>query len=524
MNYTYDSLARLDTVTVEGKTFDYEFYPDGMLKAVNYPTTPGGQAIRSEYTYDNVNRLKTVINKVGTGIISQYSYGYDNNGNITSVTENGVTTECTYDDLNRLEGISRPDGEEISYSYDTRGNRTELETNNEISTDFISGTFAYNNWDQLSQYTSGTTSYQYKYDPEGLRTRKESTGGTVRYHLDDNGRVIAESNASGQVTAQNIWGHKALARKVGGAYYYYIYNGHGDVVQVLDTNGNIVNSYTYDEWGNILSQTEQIFNPIRYGGEYYDQESGLYYLRARYYDPSIGRFISEDTDEGQLTNPLSLNLYTYCASDPLNYSDYTGKTPVAVIYMYCASVASSPDTQLDMQCVALDLSQGKYFTAAFDSAGVLIPGATGLGRAADNVAAKVLRFFGRKTREEIAAIKETFGSGKVVMSYKYLKQIVKGTGLETHHLIEKRFAKALNINPNDILSIAIDKKTHKQITRMFRERIGYACDLRHRIRTTNASAQDVWDATEYIYKELGMEQYLAPLKQQLINSGANIDF
>ncbi|MDD2498277.1 MAG: hypothetical protein PHY90_09135 [Desulfitobacteriaceae bacterium] len=78
VDYVYDSLNRLDTLTVQGKIFDYEFYLDGMLKAVNYPTTPGGQAIRSEYTYDNINLLKTVINKVGSQVISQYSYGYDN--------------------------------------------------------------------------------------------------------------------------------------------------------------------------------------------------------------------------------------------------------------------------------------------------------------------------------------------------------------------------------------------------------------------------------------------------------------
>jgi RHS repeat-associated protein len=89
------------------------------------------------------------------------------------------------------------------------------------------------------------------------------------------------------------------------------------VVQVLDVNGIVVNSYSYDEWGNITSKTETIENPIRYAGEYYDEESGLYYLRARYYDPTTGRFISEDSNEGNVTNPLSLNLYTYCTNNPL---------------------------------------------------------------------------------------------------------------------------------------------------------------------------------------------------------------
>ena len=97
-------------------------------------------------------------------------------------------------------------------------------------------------------------------------------------------------------------------------------------MQVVDESGKIVNRYQYDEWGNILHQEEGLKNPIRYSGEYYDEESGLYYLRARYYDPSTGRFISRDSYEGQLTNPLSLNLYTYCYNNPLKYIDPSGHT------------------------------------------------------------------------------------------------------------------------------------------------------------------------------------------------------
>ncbi|OMD48446.1 hypothetical protein BSK56_11780 [Paenibacillus borealis] len=105
--------------------------------------------------------------------------------------------------------------------------------------------------------------------------------------------------------------------------YYYLYNGHGDVVQIVNTSGTPVNTYSYDEWGNITSQTEGIQNSFKYAGEIYDAETGLYYLRARYYDPSIGRFLNEDTVEGQIDNPLSLNLYTYVSNNPLIYTDPT---------------------------------------------------------------------------------------------------------------------------------------------------------------------------------------------------------
>ena len=105
--------------------------------------------------------------------------------------------------------------------------------------------------------------------------------------------------------------------------YYYLYNGHGDVVQIIDRAGNIVNRYEYDEWGN-SNQIETIANDFKYCGEIYDDETGLYYLRARYYDPSMGRFISEDSVEGNITNPLSLNLYTYCSNNPIIYTDPSG--------------------------------------------------------------------------------------------------------------------------------------------------------------------------------------------------------
>ncbi len=99
---------------------------------------------------------------------------------------------------------------------------------------------------------------------------------------------------------------------------------------MVDRNGNIVNNYSYDEWGNITTSSETVSNPFKYAGEVYDSETGLYYLKARYYDPSIGRFINEDTVEGQVDNPLSLNLYSYCYNNPIIYKDSTGNKPYSI--------------------------------------------------------------------------------------------------------------------------------------------------------------------------------------------------
>ena len=86
-------------------------------------------------------------------------------------------------------------------------------------------TYTYDAWDRLSGYTDGTASYTYKYDTDGLRTQKNDT----QYVVDIHNNVIAEANESGSVTAETGWGHRPLARKVGDAWYYYLYNAHGDV-------------------------------------------------------------------------------------------------------------------------------------------------------------------------------------------------------------------------------------------------------------------------------------------------------
>ena len=175
----------------------------------------------------------------------------------------------------------------------------------------------------VGQSKEGGYTYTYTYDINDARTGK--TG--VQYFTDLNQNVVAEASSDGTKTAELVYGSRALARKVDGVWYYYLYNAHGDVIGMTDGDGNVVNSYVYDAWGNVLSETEAVENPIRYAGQYYDAELGQYYLRARYYDPSIGRFISIDAVEGDIAEPLDWNQYVYCRNNPVAYVDLTGMTP-----------------------------------------------------------------------------------------------------------------------------------------------------------------------------------------------------
>jgi RHS repeat-associated protein len=114
-----------------------------------------------------------------------------------------------------------------------------------------------------------------------------------------------------------------------------VYNAHGDVVQLCDDDGNVIKTYDYDPYGNQLQDVDSTdANPYRYCGEYYDIESGYTYLRARYYDSSIGRFISEDPAMD------GYNWYVYCGNNPVMYVDPSGMIPIPLIIAALAGLTA----------------------------------------------------------------------------------------------------------------------------------------------------------------------------------------
>ncbi|WDI00167.1 RHS repeat-associated core domain-containing protein [Paenibacillus urinalis] len=159
---------------------------------------------------------------------------------------------------------------------------------------------------------------------------RTENGITSRYYYDQYGNIIAEGSVQTDGSVKKVASYVRNGNQLNyrvdeqGEKQYYVLNGHGDVEYIVDSDGEILNSYTYDLWGKPISKNEKVSNIFLYAGEYWDPSTNLQYLRARWYNPNIGRFINEDTYEGQINSPQTLNLYAYVQNNPLIYTDPTG--------------------------------------------------------------------------------------------------------------------------------------------------------------------------------------------------------
>ncbi|WDV44826.1 S8 family serine peptidase [Clostridiaceae bacterium M8S5] len=306
-SYKYDSLNRLKTVTEpNGKTTNYTFDKAGNRES--QIISEAGEVSLTKYTYNKQNHLeKETTQSQGKAKITNYEY--DENGNIVS--------KSSY----KLEPAEAGEIEEIVISTAGDGKNKDITL------------YEYDTYNQLTRTITDNKTADYSYDYQGYRIKKtvktieketnKAKIETTKY-LYNRDKVIQETDEEGNISAQNVYGMNLISRTVEGKKYYYLYNAHADVTGLADREGNITDTYRYDAFGKIVEKTGESANPYRYAGYQYDEESNLYYLKARYYDSKIARFITEDTYKGQLNDPLSLNLYTYCCNEPIMYIDPTG--------------------------------------------------------------------------------------------------------------------------------------------------------------------------------------------------------
>ena len=182
---------------------------------------------------------------------------------------------------------------------------------------------------QLTTANHNGRSYTYKYNADGLRTQK-SVDGTTTYYIYSGDKLVAQKTGNNTIYLEYDSTGSPFLISYNGSHYYYILNGQGDVIALIDNTGNTVVEYTYDPWGQITSITGALAgtlgqaNPLRYRGYYYDSETGLYYLQSRYYDPETGRFISADGLLSTGQGVLGYNMFAYCGNNPVNRIDSNG--------------------------------------------------------------------------------------------------------------------------------------------------------------------------------------------------------
>ncbi|KAB3527512.1 RHS repeat-associated core domain-containing protein [Alkaliphilus serpentinus] len=375
--YSYDINGRLKTVSDNNTLLaTYNYNPDNTIEEIQYNT-----GINTQIGYDKDKNIVSMVSKnPSNNIINSFSYTYDNNGNQLSKVENGQATQYTYDSLNQLKTVNDPASGLETYNYDNAGNRIS-KIQGEIQTTYsydsrnrllesiltqedqtIVTTYSYDkNGNQLTaieeKYIQGllensnttTNSYdgynrlistnlpdgswqQNQYDGLGLRIATIENG--LRYDFTlHNGSIITETNGNGDLVTRSIRGIGLVAQISGkgdkkhylsndqeeGAINYYLHNAHGDVVSLVTGSGEVLNSYQYDAFGNLRNYTETVKNRFLYAGEQYDSLTGEYYLRARYYNPQLGRFTQEDVYRGD-----GLNLYIYVSNNPIMYVDPSG--------------------------------------------------------------------------------------------------------------------------------------------------------------------------------------------------------
>ena len=336
----------------------------------------GSKTFTSEYHFaaggygtGSVTNLVSSITQPGCNC----GYGYDDNGNIASATLNGKWTGYTYDELGQLIQVndhsdtrSSSDGTTWTYSYDLGGNilqkqrfaykdtTSPLETvtytygdenwrdkltavnGNAIAYDAIGNplndgtwTYTWQNGRQLQKMQKAGVTAEFVYNADGLRVQKTVNGVATKYTLHGKNVVHMTSGTDELHIFYDAQNRPAVV-VYNGTAYAYVKSLQGDVIAILDAAGNVVVSYVYDAWGapigksGSMAETLGSVQPFRYRGYVFDEKTGLYYLRSRYYNPQWGRFVNADKLVSTFQKSSKHNLFSYCGNSVISYMDPDG--------------------------------------------------------------------------------------------------------------------------------------------------------------------------------------------------------
>ncbi len=355
INYSFDSLGRLINKNINNQyDIAYKYISKGKKTSDSSISIINGNDeysyeydklynIKKEYHNDNIEmeyeygELNELISEIDYNLNRKTVYTYDSAGNLTEekiidCSTDAIQESISYNYSNNLweDQLTNYDGVDII--YDEIGNPISI--GNNINLSWINGR-------SLSQYSDNNLNIYYEYNVDGIRISKTVNGIKTNYYVEDNDIIFEKTGNSVIQYLYDLTGRIGL--EYNGEIYYYIKNLQDDVIGIMNSNYEKIVEYKYDSWGKIVSIKDidgldivdsnniGIINPFRYRSYYYDNETKLYYLNSRYYNPQWRRFINPDTILCANQDILSHNLYLYCSNNPVTATDESGKGIISKI-------------------------------------------------------------------------------------------------------------------------------------------------------------------------------------------------
>jgi RHS repeat-associated protein len=374
VDYDYDELNRLGKVTDNrqpggANETNYQYDANGNIESTLYPN-----GVKTTYAYNTLDRLTGVSATRSAATLASFTYTLGPAGNRLSVVDHtNRTVNYSYDALYRLtqESITNDAATNgtAGYTYDPVGNRlsrtstvpgvtsitSTYDANDRLNgnqydangnqTGANSQTYTFDSENRLVDTNGGAI--RFIYDGDGNRVGKIVGGVTINFLVDTNNHTghaqVVEEIAGGSVFRQYTYGHERISERqlISGQWQtsFYGYDGQGSVRYLTDTAGSVTDTYTFDAFGHLIARTGTTPNDYLYTGEQFDANVGFYYLRARFYEPGSGRFISMDTYEGSIYDPASLHKYNYCQNNPINLVDPSGHQGIGQMVAVAAIIS-----------------------------------------------------------------------------------------------------------------------------------------------------------------------------------------
>jgi RHS repeat-associated protein len=320
INYFYNSANRLSQIGTPQGNFIYSYDLAGRRTGLTYPN-----GVTTTYNYNPAGYLTNLLAQKTPSTVNSFTYTHDAVGNRLSMSDLTGLHTYQYDQIYQLLQAVHPNIPTEQFSYDPVGNRINADFN-EVDGFKVNTTYTFDYENKLTRVQYSGMDTQYKYDPLGRRIEKNINGQVIQYVYDGD-NILNEYDGAGNIKSKYVFNlaiDDPLSVEQGGSVYYYHKDGLGSVTELTNSTGSVVKTYRYNSYGETSSQTGSLIQPFTFTGREYDPETGLYYYRARYYDPAAGIFIGKD--------PIGFesgdgNLFRYVKNNPINFTDALGLYP-----------------------------------------------------------------------------------------------------------------------------------------------------------------------------------------------------